>query len=56
MFTEIRFLRGEEDPDGSCSHLGELLKRKADEGVKVLLLIWNDKSSGYVFGREGMMK
>ena len=56
VFTEISLLRGEDDPDGSCSHLGELLKRKVEEGVTVLLLIWNDKSSGSVFGREGMMK
>ena len=56
VFTEISLLRGEEDPDGTSSHLGELLKRKADEGVTVLILIWNDKSSGSVLGREGVMK
>ena len=56
MFTEICLLRGEDEPDGTSSHLGALLKRKAEEGVTVLLLIWNDKSSGSVLGREGMMK
>ena len=56
VFTEISLLRGEEDPDGTFSHLGELLKRKAEAGVTVLLLIWNDKSSGSVLGKEGMMK
>ena len=40
MFTEICLLRGEDEPDGTSSHLGELLKRKAEEGVTVLLLIW----------------
>ena len=32
-----------------------LLRRKAEEGVRVLVLIWNDKSSGAATGREGMM-
>ena len=73
MFTEVRLLRGEEDPAGELSHLGALLRcciialyctvlyctvllrRKAEEGVRVLVLIWNDKSSGAATGREGMM-
>ena len=77
MFTEVRLLRGDEDPDGELSHLGALLRyctvlycivlnctklhctvllrRKAEEGVRVLVLIWNDKSSGAATGREGMM-
>ena len=33
----------EQDADGS-SNVGELLKAKADEGVNVLLMIWNDKT------------
>ena len=37
-------LRGEEDPDCSISRIGDLLVRKAEEGVRVLLLIWNDVS------------
>jgi len=35
--------------------LGELLKVKADEGVKVLLLLWNDKTSLSIGGDGGLM-
>ena len=44
MFTDIKLVRGEEDPDGE-SHVGELLKKKADEGVRVLMLVWNEATS-----------
>ena len=50
VYTSISLLRGEEDPEG-LSNVGELLKRKADEGVRVLILIWNEKMS--FFGNEG---
>lgn len=43
--TKISLLRGEDDPDGTNSKIGELLKKKAEDGVRVLLLIWNDLSS-----------
>ena len=36
----------EEDADGS-SNIGELLKAKAKEGVKVLMLVWDEKLSGH---------
>eukprot|EP00897_Mesotaenium_endlicherianum_P009629 jgi/Mesen1/8695/ME000052S08121 len=36
---------------------GELLKRKADEGVRVLLLVWDDKTSqNSPFLQKGIMK
>ena len=44
VFTEINLVRGDEDPDGE-SHVGNLLKAKADEGVRVLLMVWNEKLS-----------
>ncbi len=44
VFTEITLVRDEDDPDGE-SNVGELLKRKADEGVKVLIMVWNEKLS-----------
>jgi len=44
VFTNIQLLRGDEDPDG-FSHVGELLKAKAEEGVKVLMLVWNEKGN-----------
>uniref|UniRef100_A0A6A7G2J4 phospholipase D n=3 Tax=Hirondellea gigas TaxID=1518452 RepID=A0A6A7G2J4_9CRUS len=37
----------ERDDDHEC--LGELLKRKADEGVRVLLLVWNEMTSTDVY-------
>ena len=35
---------GDDDPDG-FSNVGELLKAKADDGVKVLMLVWNEMMS-----------
>ena len=57
MFTEISLLRGEEDPDGSKTHLGNILKEKAEEGVTVLVLTWNDQTSGnnFFLTKEGQM-
>ena len=51
VFTAINLLRGEEDPDG-LSNVGELLKSKADEGVHVLLLIWNERTSTDIFAGQ----
>ena len=44
VFTDIKLVRGEEDPDGE-SNVGELLKAKSAEGVKVLMMVWNEKLS-----------
>ena len=44
VFTDIQLVRGDEDPDGE-SNVGELLKKKADEGVRVLMMVWNEKTS-----------
>jgi phospholipase D1/2 len=44
VFTEIQLVRGDEDADG-FSNVGELLKAKAEEGVRVLLMVWNEKLS-----------
>ncbi|KAH1124534.1 hypothetical protein GLYMA_06G068700v4 [Glycine max] len=41
VYTEITLVRDKDESET----LGELLKRKADQGVKVLLLIWNDRTS-----------
>ena len=37
----------EQDADGS-SNVGELLKEKAEEGVKVLMLVWDELASGKI--------
>ena len=52
--TSISLLRGGEDPEG-LSNVGELLKRKADQGVRVLILIWNVKDIMSFFKNEGVM-
>ena len=47
VFTEISLVRdgdGAED-EAAASNVGELLKRKAEEGVKVLVMVWNEKLS-----------
>lgn len=35
--------------------LGDLLKRKADEGVRVLMLIWDDRTSVDILKEDGLM-
>ena len=42
--TNIQLLRGEDDPEGK-SNVGELLKAKAEDGVCVLLLLWDEPAS-----------
>ena len=52
VYTAIQLVRGDEDPDG-FSNVGELLKTKADEGVRVLMMVWNEKLSTQA--TEGLM-
>ena len=49
VYTSIQLLRGDEDPEG-FSNVGELLKAKSDEGVRVLMLVWNEKSNDITDG------
>ncbi|KAL2516978.1 Phospholipase D beta 1 [Abeliophyllum distichum] len=46
-----------DDPNATDSSLGALLKVKSQEGVRVLLLVWDDPSSRSILGykTEGMM-
>ncbi|XP_006656219.2 phospholipase D alpha 2-like isoform X2 [Oryza brachyantha] len=46
VFTDITLIRdpSRQRPGGDAT-LGDLLKRKASEGVRVLMLVWNDVSS-----------
>uniref|UniRef100_A0A0E0PZW9 Phospholipase D n=1 Tax=Oryza rufipogon TaxID=4529 RepID=A0A0E0PZW9_ORYRU len=46
VFTDITLIRdpSRQRPGGDAT-IGELLKRKASEGVRVLMLVWNDVSS-----------
>ncbi|CAM6095005.1 unnamed protein product [Calypogeia fissa] len=48
IYTQISLMRdttSKKIPDGGNLTLGELLKRKSKEGVRVLLLVWDDKTS-----------
>ncbi|KAL6643229.1 hypothetical protein ACP70R_021410 [Stipagrostis hirtigluma subsp. patula] len=46
VYTEITLVRdGARPRPGGDATLGELLKRKAREGVRVLVLIWDDQTS-----------
>ncbi|KAH7294189.1 hypothetical protein KP509_28G060000 [Ceratopteris richardii] len=57
VYTEIELIRDKERRvEGSEGvTLGELLKRKAREGVRVNLLVWDDRTSVGVFKRDGLM-
>ncbi|XP_074579991.1 phospholipase D alpha 1-like isoform X1 [Curcuma longa] len=46
VFTEITLVRDPQRPKpGGDATLGDLLKRKARDGVRVLMLVWNDRTS-----------
>ncbi|KAD3337790.1 hypothetical protein E3N88_33311 [Mikania micrantha] len=54
--TKIVFIRDPRRPKpGGNVTLGELLKRKADEGVNVLMLVWDDRTSVEILKKDGLM-
>ncbi|KAL1812715.1 hypothetical protein ACET3Z_022780 [Daucus carota] len=56
VYTEFSLIRDSRRPKpGGDMMLGELLKKKADEGVKVLLLIWDDITSVGLLKKDGLM-
>ncbi|KAJ7565055.1 hypothetical protein O6H91_02G045900 [Diphasiastrum complanatum] len=57
VYTSITLVRDpERQIEGSTGvTLGELLKRKADEGVRVLMLVWDDRTSIPVIKKDGLM-
>ncbi|EEF46967.1 phospholipase D alpha 1-like [Ricinus communis] len=56
VYTEITMVRDPHRPKpGGDMKLGELLKKKADEGVKVLVLVWDDRTSVKQFKEDGLM-
>ncbi|CAN0904027.1 Phospholipase D beta 1 [Linum grandiflorum] len=52
----VRLVRNEGERRMDCT-LGELLKAKSQEGVRVLLLVWDDPTSGRILGHnhDGIM-
>ncbi|XP_027356583.1 phospholipase D alpha 1-like isoform X2 [Abrus precatorius] len=52
IYTEISLVR---DDDKLNDTLGELLKKKAEDGVNVLMLVWDDRTSDANFKLAGLM-
>ncbi|XP_078432393.1 phospholipase D alpha 1-like [Wolffia australiana] len=56
VYTEISLVRdGARPKPGGDIKLGELLKKKAGEGVRVLMLVWDDRTSVGLLKRDGLM-
>ncbi|KAI3786019.1 hypothetical protein L1987_45146 [Smallanthus sonchifolius] len=56
VYTEIPLIRDENrQKDGGDVMLGQLLKRKADEGVRVAMLVWDDRTSVDALKEDGLM-
>ncbi|XP_073135995.1 phospholipase D alpha 1-like [Henckelia pumila] len=56
VYTKITLIRdpNRQKPEGNVI-LGELLKKKADEGVIVLMLVWDDRTSVRELKKDGLM-
>ncbi|MQL87994.1 hypothetical protein Taro_020544 [Colocasia esculenta] len=56
VYTQITLVRDSkrQKPGGDVT-LGELLKRKASEGVRVLMLVWDDRTSVGLLKKDGLM-
>uniref|UniRef100_A0A5B7ALB4 Phospholipase D n=1 Tax=Davidia involucrata TaxID=16924 RepID=A0A5B7ALB4_DAVIN len=56
VYTEITLVRDSrrQKPGGDIT-LGELLKKKASEGVKVCMLVWDDRTSVGLLKKDGLM-
>nr|KAJ0212063.1 hypothetical protein LSAT_V11C400192390 [Lactuca sativa] len=56
VYTEIALIRDpKRQKDGGDVMLGQILKRKAEEGVRVAMLVWDDRTSVNVFKEDGLM-
>ncbi|KAL3532329.1 hypothetical protein ACH5RR_005850 [Cinchona calisaya] len=56
VYTEITLIRDSRRPKpGGDLTLGELLKKKANEGVRVLMLVWDDRTSVKLLKKDGLM-
>ncbi|EXB67302.1 Phospholipase D alpha 1 [Morus notabilis] len=56
VYTEISLVRDSRRPKpGGDIKLGDLLNKKASEGVKVLMLVWDDRTSVDLLKKDGLM-
>ncbi|XP_004501331.1 phospholipase D alpha 1-like isoform X2 [Cicer arietinum] len=53
--TEITLIRDPNKSTKTSATLGELLKAKANEGVNVLMLVWDDRTSVPDLKKDGLM-
>ncbi|XP_047316937.1 phospholipase D alpha 1 [Impatiens glandulifera] len=56
VYAEITLIRDSrrQKPGGDIT-LGDLLKKKASEGVRVLMLVWDDRTSVGLLKKDGLM-
>ncbi|XWS16444.1 hypothetical protein CRYUN_Cryun34aG0088000 [Craigia yunnanensis] len=56
VYTEITLVRDSRRPKpGGDISLGDLLKKKASEGVRVNILVWHDRTSVGLLKKDGLM-
>lgn len=56
VYTGISLIRDSRRPkSGGDITIGELLKKKASEGVRVLMLVWDDRTSVGLLKKDGLM-
>ncbi|KAD4585398.1 hypothetical protein E3N88_22999 [Mikania micrantha] len=56
VYTEITLIRdSRRQKAGGDATLGELLKNKASEGIRVLMLVWDDRTSVDILKKDGLM-
>jgi phospholipase D1/2 len=56
VYTQITLIRDARRPKpGGDVILGDLLKKKASEGVRVLMLVWDDRTSVPLLKKDGLM-
>ncbi|CAI9100131.1 OLC1v1037071C2 [Oldenlandia corymbosa var. corymbosa] len=56
VYTNITLIRDSRRPKpGGDMTLGELLKKRASEGVRVLMLVWDDRTSVGLLKKDGLM-
>ncbi|XP_009123823.1 phospholipase D alpha 2 [Brassica rapa] len=56
VYAEISLVRDSRRPkEGGDVTIGEILKKKASEGVKVILLVWDDRTSVDLLKQDGLM-
>ncbi|XP_020580293.1 phospholipase D alpha 1-like [Phalaenopsis equestris] len=56
VYSEISLVRERQRAEAGETTIGLMLKRKAGEGVRVLMLVWDDRSSVGELKKDGVMQ